>query len=181
MALVVVLHVRDGRDAQVENVRGVEPAAQPDLDHRQVDLAPGKLAHRGGGERLELGRRTEPRGDGIDRRQHPRDRCGEPPLRDRRAVDRDPLAIAHEVRLRHRAGAQPGRAQGGACKRDDAALAVRARDERAPQSGLRAPELIEDGSDALEPEAHAEPAAGCERVDRLGVVHRSSLGYDSSS
>ena len=48
--------VRQHDDPRVEDVRRVEPAAEPGLDDGDVDLARGELGERGGGEHLELRR-----------------------------------------------------------------------------------------------------------------------------
>ena len=51
---VVELHVGDDRDPAVDHVGGVPRAAEPDLDHRDVDRDVGEPLERGGVDDLEV-------------------------------------------------------------------------------------------------------------------------------
>ena len=54
--------VREQDDRRVDDVRRVEPPAEPGLDDGHVDAALGELGERRGGQRLELGRSDVLRG-----------------------------------------------------------------------------------------------------------------------
>ena len=72
--LVVVLDIRDDRHTEVEDVRRVEPAAEPDLDDGEVDPLARELGDGRCREGLELGRWPTPIGrDTVDDREHPLD------------------------------------------------------------------------------------------------------------
>ena len=168
--LVIVLDVGHHRHAEVEHVGRVEPAPHADLNHGQVDPLSRELANRGGGERLELGGRAETLGHLVDRGQHRGDRVGKALCRERRSIDRDPLAVADEMRLRHRPHPRAGRLQHRAHHGDHATLAIRPGHQRPAQAALRVVERVHQRLDALETEAHAEAAARGERIDRRRVV-----------
>ena len=89
MPLVVVGHVGDRRHAEIGGVGGVEPAAQPHLDQGDVDRAPATGQEPGGGEHLELGRRTVRRGRAVRDREH----ALAPPTRSRRGSIVSPLIV----------------------------------------------------------------------------------------
>ena len=67
---VLEADVREQDDAAAEDVRRVEPAAEPRLDDGDVDAARGELGERRGAQRLELGRalRLRLRADARERR-----------------------------------------------------------------------------------------------------------------
>ena len=125
--------VRQQDDRRVDDVRRVEPAAEPGLDDRHVDAALGELGERGRGQRLELGRAERLRGAANAR---------DGPLEARR--DHNPAARAS--RRRAATCRRPTRRPSAAEQRRDrprrGRLAVRAddvdrRDRRA--AGRRAP------------------------------------------
>ena len=62
--------VGDHRHAPVPGVRGVQPAAQPHFDHRQIDAGLGEPAERDGGQQLELGGIAVAAGHPIGHGQH---------------------------------------------------------------------------------------------------------------
>ena len=80
--------VRQQHDARVEDVRRVEPAAEPGFDDGDVDAALGEVGERRGGQHLEL-RRADRFGVGA----HAGDRALEPV-----GVGLEPLAPAGDVR-----------------------------------------------------------------------------------
>ncbi len=87
------------------------------------------------------------------------------------------------MRLRGLAGAQAGGAQRGAGEREDAALAVRARDERTADAELRIAELSEQGAGPPEPEPDPESAAfgqggegGLVGAHEVGIVRPHGAG-----
>ncbi len=175
VALVVVLHVGHHCHAKVEHIGRVEAASHADLDHCQVDTLPRKLTDRRGGQGLELGGRTQPHGHLVDRGQHGRDRLGEALRGEGHPVDGDPLPVADEMRLRHRANPHAGRLEHGAHHRDHAPLAVGARDQRAAQAALGMVERLHQRLDTLEAQAHAEAAARGERLDRPRIVELGTV------
>ena len=156
--------------AAVPGVRRIEPTAQPDLDEGDVQLGLGEVAEDHGREQLELGRVAVAPGDPVGDRQDRLDVTGEVVGADRPAVDDDPLAIGHEVRLRGLADAQAGGAQGTAGERQHAALAVRARDERATHGELGIAEGSKERARPPEAQPDAEPAAVGQCGERLVVV-----------
>ncbi len=96
---------------------------------------------------------------------------------DRPAVDLDPLAIRDEVRLGRLADAKPGCPQRAAGQREDAALPVRAPDERAPHAELRIAEGAEKGTRPSEAETDAEPSTLGEGLEGVLVLERlASVG-----
>ena len=166
---MIALDVRDRRHPQVEHVRCVEPAAHPDLDDGEVHSLSRQLGDGGCGEGLELGRGTNVGGHAVDGRQDPRDGRSEVLRADRVAVDRHALAIADEVRLRHRPDAQPGGDEHRAGHGDHGSLAVRAAHQRPAQVALGMSDLGHEALDALEAQADAEAPALGEGGDRVAV------------
>ena len=181
MPLVVVLDVGDCRDAGLQDVGGVQPAAEADLDQGEVDVRPSQLHEGGPGERLELGRWSEAFAHPLDGRRDRRERRREPFAADRLTVDGDPLAIADQVGLRHGADAQARLLQRGSRERHHAALAVRSADERSAQLPLRIAELVEERLDARQAEVDAEASAAAQGGYRGVVVQPGGQGQAPSS
>ena len=164
---VVEVDVRDRGDAAVPGVGRVEPTAQPDLDERQVDAA----ARRTSGRRIAVSSSNSVGGPSrrATRSAAAQDLVDEPRERrrvDRPAVDDDPLAVADEVRLGRLADAEAGGPQGAAGQRQDAALAVRARDERAADASCGSPSARSSARVRPRPEPDPEPAAVGQRAQR---------------
>jgi hypothetical protein len=178
--LVVLLDVRDRRDAEVEDVCGVEPPAEPDLDDDEVHPPSRELGDRGRGQRFELGRRSDVGGHAIDCGQHALDGRSEVRSRDRLAVDGDALAIADEVRLRHRPDRGARRDEHRADHRHHRALAVRPADERSAQVTLRITELGHQPSHSVETHADPESPALGQRGDGVRVGQRIGQSDPSS-
>ena len=177
---VVELDVGDGGHPAVPGVRGVEPAAEADLDDARR-RRPARANHRNAAavSDLELGRRAVRRLDAVRRRAAPRRRSAAKSVgRDGPAVDDDALAIADQVRL------------GRLADRDGPPRAARRRpcawtlplplvppmsaprkacsgDRRAPRSSARV---------RPRPSADAEPAARLERRDGA-AASRSRDGH----
>ena len=116
-----------------------------------------------------VGGPTPSRRNPVDRREHPLDGRGERGRAQRLAVDRDSLAVADEVRLRHGADCQAGGAQNRLRHRHHGALAVRAADQRAAQPALGVAVLLQQTLDPLEAEADSEAPALGQGGDRLSV------------
>ena len=89
--------VRQVDDRRVEDVRRVEPAAEPGLDRGDVDALGGELGERGSRQRLEL-RRPQPLGRRPDAADGTLEALG---------VGVEPLLPARDVRRRVRADTQP--------------------------------------------------------------------------
>ena len=70
---VVEVDVGDHRDAAVPGMRRVQPAAEPDLDERDVRPDLGEAGEDDGREELELGRLAVPAGDPVADAEHPLD------------------------------------------------------------------------------------------------------------
>ena len=128
---VVQLDVRDRGDAAVPGVGGVQAAAEPHLDDREVHALVREPPEREGREELELGGFAVGPRDPLDSRGRLVHEPGERRGRDGHAGDLQPLAVRDEVRLGGLARAEPGLAQDAPDEREDAPLAVRAADEGA--------------------------------------------------
>ena len=89
---------------------------------------------------------------------------------DRAAGDLHPLAVRDEVRLGRLAGAQAGRSNRGRGEGQDAALAVRAGDERPADAELRIAQLAEERPRPAQPEPDPEAAPIRECAERVRVV-----------
>ncbi len=178
---MIVLHVRDRGHAGVQDVRGIQPSAEAHLDQCQVDPRVGEVREGGGGEGFELGWWSQARADSLDRRRHRLERGGELLAADRAAIDGDPLAVADEVRLRHRPDPLSRLLEHGPRQGDDAALAVGAADQCSPQASLGMAELVEERLDALQAEADAEASAAAQGGHRAVVVQAGGQAQAPSS
>ena len=116
------------------------------------------------------------RGTAIGGGERLADEPGERRRVDRTPADLQPLAVGDEVRLRRLADAAAGRPERGRGQGEDAALAVRARDERPANGALRIAELAQERTRPAQPEPDAEAAAIGERLERGRV-----LGLDRHS
>ena len=181
---MVEIHVRDDRHAAVPGMGRIEAPAQADLDEGDIERLLGEPAEDDGGQQFELGRVAEAVRDPVrgheDLADQPRERVG----RDRTAVDDQPLAIRHEVRLGRLADPQARGPKRRSGQGQHAALAVRAGDERAAQAELRVAEFVEDGPDPPEAQVDAEPTAVGEGLEGLRVgewLRDAGHSRDSSS
>ena len=170
---MVEVDADDRRRHGVRHVGGVEPAAEAHLDDGHVDARPAEVREGGGGQHLEEGGvRVEDAAAHEARRRVPHrpHRPREVAVRDRAAVDRDPLVDAHEVGRRVAAGAQARGAQDRVAVGRDRALAVRARDEQRRARALGVPHLGHERAHRLEPELHPEahPLREVEAGDAVG-------------
>ncbi len=162
--------VREHDHRRAEDVRRVQPPAEPRLDHGRVDPLLGEVRERGGGQRLEL-RRTDPLRRGPDARDRAFEalRVGVEPLVPagdmRRGVGPDPEPLGTEERRR-----QPRRRR----------LAVRADDVDRRERLLRIVELGEERVHPVEPELlgprreRGDPGGGASPRSRSGrsATHR---------
>ena len=163
----------DDRDLGLHDVGGVQPAAEADLDDREVGAPPLELQERHRGHELEKRRvlvravRGNPCRHGLELGGVGRDfRLGEQP-----PVDLHPFAELHQVRR----SVEPGVPTGGVEDRvehgRDRPLAVRARDMQHRITSLRVPQRFRQPPHAVDPELH--PA----RLERVEVVgHRRVVG-----
>ena len=185
---VIEVDVGDDRHAAVPGVGRVEPAAETDLDEREVRSTSAKWANTTAvrssnsvGWPCRRATRSETREDSVD---EPREVVGV----DRPAIDLDPLAVGDEVRLGRRADAVPGRPKRRIGQGQDTALAVRPGDEGAADAQLRVAERVEQGARPAKPQPDPEPAAVCRapRAPRRrsgrpsGDVHRSTVTLGSA-
>ncbi len=162
--------VGDRRDAAIPGVGRVEPATEPDLDQRDIEVRLGEVAEDHRRQQLELGRLAVAARDPVGDGQHRLDMAREVGDRDRPAVDRHPLAIRDEVRLGGLADPQPRGPQRAAGERQHAALPVGPRDQCATHGELRVAEGGEQGARPAESQPDPEPTPGGERRQRLVVV-----------
>ena len=168
---VVEVDVGDRGDPAVPGVGRVEPAAEPHLDQREVEPRLGEVAEDDGGQQLELGRWRRAAGAtrSASGRTSPTSRANVAASIGRPSTC-DPLPIGDQVRLWRLADPEPGGPQRAPGEGEDAALAVRARDERAADAELRVAELAEQGPRPAEPEPDAEPAAVGQRRSASSYV-----------
>ena len=159
-------------------VASSRPPSPTSTSARSTPLV-GEPAEDDGGQELELGRVAEAARQAVGGRDRVRDEPGERGRVDRPAGDLEPLAIRHEVRLRRLAGAQPGRPERRPGEGQDAALAVRAGDQRAADAELGIAELAEEGPRPAEPEPDPEPAPLGQRREGGVIGGRRSTGRPS--
>jgi len=117
---VVETDARDYRDSRAADVRGVQPASQPHLEHRQVYLGFGKVQEGHGRDNLEirgpgLGWKALGAGcvHGLDHRPEPLQQAHELGGRTGPAVDRDPFLRAVQVGRSEQPGAVSRRREHG--------------------------------------------------------------------
>ena len=127
---VVEVDVGDGRHAAVPGVGRVEPAAEPDLDERDVEVRLGEVPEDDRGQQLELGRLAVPARDAVGDGQDRRDVPGE--VRRRRSAGRRRRSARGTTRgaawaSRRRAG----RPRAGRCRRGPARCPCRSCRRRA--------------------------------------------------
>ena len=163
----------------IADVRGVEPPAQPDLQHRHVHPARGEVQEGRGGHRLEVGRvrRNAPGAHQRLRRvAHTQHRALERARGDLAAVDHDPLVQAHQVRRRVAAHREPGVAQRLVHDGHDRALAVRAGHQQ------RRPRAAPDDRAPPSARASCPGRTSCRSARaRRGIAGRSSSPAHSAS
>ena len=143
---VVEADIGDDGEVGLQDIGAVEPAAEPRLDHGDVDV--------GIGEPLE----TETRGN-FEERQALLDEIGFPLreegeyifLRDHLPVDADALPEITEMRRGEKAGAEPRRPEGGSEHRRDRALAVGPRHMDAAETAFGMAERLAEGLHRLQP------------------------------
>lgn len=163
--LVIEADRREHGDLGVDDVGRVEPAAEPDLEHGDVDLALVEVAERHHRERLEL--RERDRRLTLDRRPHEARPAREVRGQDGVAADAHALGDADEVRARVEADAIAGGVQDRREEGGGRALAVGAGHGHGEHVAVRVTEAREGGLDALEAELDAAP--GEAREPGLGV------------
>ena len=127
---------------RVEDVRRVEPAAEPGFDHRGVDLALREERERGGRQRLEL-RRVHGLGCVADVRHGALERLG---------IGVESLVPAADVRRRVRADVEILRSKQRGDRARRRRLAVRSDDVHGAVRALRIAQRIEERVHASEPE-----------------------------
>ena len=154
---VVEVDVRHDRHAAVPGMGRVEPPAQADLDERQVGTDLGEAGEDDGGQQLELGRLAVTRRDPVGGDQDALDQPREVVRGDRPAIDLDPLAVGHQVRLGRGPDPVARGSQRGIGEGQDAALAVGPGDQRATDRALGMVELAEQRP--RPPEAQPDPEA----------------------
>ncbi len=169
---VVQRDVGDHRHAAIPRVRRVQPAAESDLDERDIGLLLREPAEDHRGEQLELGRVAVPSSHSVGNRKDLVDEARKRHGIDRPPVDLQSFAVAHEVRLGRRRHTVSGSLQGGPGEGQHAALPVRARDKRAAHGALRIAQFAQERPRAPEPEPDPEPAAVGQRLERRLVRQR---------
>jgi len=139
---VVEIDVRDSGDASVPGMRGVESTSQSDLHERDIEPGFSEVPEDDRGQKLELGGFAVTPRDGVRDTQDGFDVTRELGRVDGATIHLHTLAIRHEVGLRGLADTQSGRSKGASGEGKDAALAVRAPDERATHLELGVSERV---------------------------------------
>ena len=135
-----------------ENVRRVQPAAEPGLDRRHVDALSGKLGESGSRQRLEL-RRLQPLGRRPDATNG---------MLEALRVGVEPLLPTRNVRRRVRAHCQPFLSQQRGDRPRRRRFAVGADDVDGRERALGVAELLEQRTHAVQAELFRP---GRERLD----------------
>jgi hypothetical protein len=151
MLLVLQADRGDQREDRLADVRGVQPASHPDLDHRQIDLLSREREEGGGGDGLEVGRL-------LRRRPYDPVQIGsEVFLGDAAAVDPDALADGFQVRRGVEAHLPAGGPGHGGEEGRGRALAVAAGHEDRAKPELRIAQVGAETAEAVQAEPHAQP------------------------
>ena len=161
------------RGERLDDVRGVEAAAEAHLEDGHVHALPAEVGEGGGGEHLEeRGVRLQdaPADEALGRVAHVPHGAREVAVADLAAVHGDPLVDPHEVGRRVAAGAQARGAQHGVAVGGHRALAVGAGDEERRVGALGVAHLGDEGAHRLEAEldAEADAAGEVEAGDAVG-------------
>ena len=150
---------RNGRDHGRHDVRGVEPAAEPDLHDRHVHARPPKQLERHRRRHLEEGR-LDGQGAVASQGVHGVADIGhggdERVLRDRTSVDDESFREVDEMRRGVARRAVAGRAQRRIDHRRHRALAVGAGDVHRAEGALGVAESRDERGDVLEAELDPE-------------------------
>jgi len=173
---VVQADRRDRAHRGREHVRGVQPPAEPDLDHGPAHRVPREDIERERSGDLEERARTGAR-QRFDRVQaFVQLGLGEPA-----AVHADALAEVDQVRRRVEPGALPGGAQHALDQGAHTALAVRARHVHRVEAPLRVPEPGQQLARALESQLQVpafEPPQGLEPALHYRALAGSGLALE---
>ena len=169
---------------RLAGVGGVEPSAEPDLEHRVIHPGLAEQQQRGGGRGVEEGRcqvRIVPRAQRLDVGTHALHRVGQELAADGRAVDAKALGPALEVRRGEDAGAQPPGAQHRFGQQRRRALALRAGHVQHGELALRIAEARQQGADRIQREAPVGPVGSLLDVDQAlepggGLLDRTDRG-----
>ncbi len=167
---MVVVDVRDHSCAEVERIGRVEPAAEADLAHEQVDprCHVCQCQHR---QHLELSGLAELGGDVVEGLPQIFEGRDEFVFADRLPVDLDSLCVRDQVRLRHEPDPVAGGLEDGRQADTGRPLAVRAGDQRALEPSIRCTQVVQDRAGALGAELHPEAPEPGHVVDRLEIGH----------
>jgi len=156
---VVQIDAHDRRGRGLGDVRGVEPPAEADFEHGDVDLLTAEVGERGGRQHLEERRvaaQHAPRDQPRRRVPHLVHGAGESGAGDRATVDRDALVHPHEVRRGVAPGPQTRCAERRVAVRRDRSLAVRPGDQQRRTRALGMAHLGHERPHRLEPELDPE-------------------------
>ena len=157
-----MLAVRGGGHAAIPGVRRIEPAAEPNLDDGQIHARIGEPAERHRGEQLELGRIAVAPSNAVGEREHSAGETREGIAIDGLAIDLQPFAEGDEVRLGCFADSVTCGPQGGIHQRQDAALTVCARYQRAAEGPFRVAEARQKSASPGQAQVDPEPATRVE-------------------
>jgi hypothetical protein len=158
-------------------------AAQPHLDHRQIDAGLGEPHERDRGQQLELRGVAVAAGNAIGQRQYLRGKPRERVLIDRNAPDLQALPVGNEMGLGRLTDPVSGRGEGRPRQRQDAAFAVGAGDQGAAEGKLGVAQSGQEGARTAEAQPNPESSARFERGKRPRVaepVRRQSFVRSSS-
>ena len=171
---VIHAHLGDDADRRGDDIRRVEPPAEADLDHRDIDLFLREAAKRERRAQFELGDLHAVLLAGLHRGPYTFHQRGQLIARNRFAVDADALVVYLDIRR----GIQPGlvsrRAEHALDHRAAGALAVRSGDVHHGQLFLRIAEPAHQGAHIFK----AVFAAG--RVNAVNLFNRFFFRHGES-
>ena len=184
---VIEIYARDDGNSGRENVRGVETAAEADLENAEFDAFAREAFEGHGRDAFEIrGMRTElVHGEQLlDQRLQASENSGEGLIADFFAVHADAFVDSFEMRRGIQAGSKACRAEDGFEERRGRAFAVCPRNVRAGISAIGAAEPFSEHGDVFQIELRGGCLRGCSQfpsqsqkiANRRFVIHFSPRG-----
>ena len=163
----------DHRHVRIDDVGGIQPSAEPDLEHRHIDgLVAEQIERR---ERVVFEERER---DVAARRVDPLERLDQARVAGLDAVDADALVVTHEMRRGESAAAQSGRAQQRVEIRDRRTLAVGAAHGHHAKAGREQVEAPRHFAHAAQAEIDGARVGLLLLLEPLGErAHAREFGY----
>ncbi len=177
MLLMIEVDGGDGARNRRDHVCRVEPSAEPDLDHANLDRgAPKQLEgdRRRGLEERRLHGQDAGRSQSIRAGQHVVHNRLEGGRLDGTIVDDEPLVEIAQMGRGITPGVDTGGAQRRVRHRGHRSLAVGARDVQGGEAPLRMTERLAEGGDVIEPQLDAEGLERKQTIEQLRGQRRTT-------